>query len=111
MHLILLNVLTTNKTKAREKQKVSDVALIRVEELYPYPHQDVVAELKKYPKSQIIWCQEEPENMGAWTYILRKFRKDVEEGIFRRSSASPATGFSKIHNDEQQKIVNQAFAE
>jgi 2-oxoglutarate dehydrogenase E1 component len=54
--------------------------------------------------------QEEPENMGAWTYILRKYRDNVDDGICRPASASPATGYAKIHQQEQQEIVNRAFA-
>lgn len=96
----------------QQKSKRKDVAIIRVEQLFPFPEKQIAAIRRKYgKKAKAIWVQEEPENMGAWTYILRKFRRDIEEGVFRPSSASPATGFSKVHNDEQQEIVNKAFAE
>ena len=96
-----------------EQQKFNrkDIAIIRVEQLFPFPEKQIAAIRKKYGKqAKADWVQEEPENMGAWTYILRKYRKDIEEGIFRPASASPATGFSKIHNLEQQEIVKKAFA-
>jgi len=95
----------------QQKSKRKDVAIIRVEQLFPFPEKQIAAIRKKYGEdSKVLWVQEEPENMGAWTYILRKYRKAIVEGVFRPPSASPATGFSKIHNEEQQEIVNKAFA-
>jgi len=86
-----------------------DVAIIRLEQLFPFPEKHIHNELKKYPKAKLVWVQEEPENMGAWTYILRKFRKEIDMGIFRKPSSSPATGFAKIHHQEQEEIINKAF--
>ena len=95
----------------QQNSKRKDVAIIRVEQLFPFPEKQISAIRKKYgAKAKALWVQEEPENMGAWTYILRKYRNEIEEGIFRKSSASPATGHSKIHHDEQQEIVKKAFA-
>jgi 2-oxoglutarate dehydrogenase E1 component len=97
-----------------EQQKADrkDVAIIRIEQLFPFPEKQIIEITKKYaPDAKIVWVQEEPENMGAWTYILRKYRRNVHEGIFRPASASPATGYSKVHHDEQQEIVNKAFAD
>ncbi|MCG8305998.1 MAG: 2-oxoglutarate dehydrogenase E1 component [Cytophagales bacterium] len=96
----------------QRKANRKDVAIIRIEQLFPFPENQIAEIRKKYGRSpKAIWVQEEPENMGAWTYILRKFRKNVDDGIFRPPSASPATGYSKIHQDEQQEIVTKAFAD
>ncbi len=95
----------------QQKGKKKDVAVVRIEQLFPWPEKQLSDLRKKYPeKARIIWVQEEPENMGAWTYILRKYRQEIHEGIFRKPSASPATGYSKIHLQEQQEIVDKAFA-
>jgi 2-oxoglutarate dehydrogenase E1 component len=59
---------------------------------------------------EIFWVQEEPENMGSWSYILRHMRRTNIEVISRKESASPATGFAKVHAKEQQSILDQAFA-
>ncbi|MCK5280326.1 MAG: 2-oxoglutarate dehydrogenase E1 component, partial [Cyclobacteriaceae bacterium] len=94
------------------KSKRKDVAIIRIEQLFPFPEIQIREIRKKYGQdAKVLWVQEEPENMGAWTYILRKYRTNVDEGIFRPPSASPATGFSRIHHEEQQEIVTKAFAD
>ncbi len=96
----------------QRKSKRKDIAIIRIEQLFPFPENQIVGIRDKYGNdAKALWVQEEPENMGAWTYILRKYRHKVEEGIFRPPSASPATGYSKIHQEEQQEIVNKAFAD
>jgi 2-oxoglutarate dehydrogenase E1 component len=95
----------------QQKNKRKDVAVVRIEQLFPFPEKQILAELGRYKEGvRIVWVQEEPENMGAWTYILRKYRNNVHEGIFRKPSASPATGYAKIHAAEQQEIVEKAFA-
>ncbi len=97
-----------------EQQKSSrkDIAIIRIEQLFPFPEKQILDIRSRYHKdAQIYWVQEEPENMGAWTYILRKYRKNVDWGIFRPASSSPATGYAKVHQNEQQDIVNRAFAD
>jgi len=93
------------------KHKHKDVAIIRVEQLFPFP-EGKINNLKNIynNEARLIWLQEEPENMGAWTYILRKYRSNIHEGIFRKPSASPATGYSKIHIQEQQEIITKAFS-
>ncbi len=94
----------------QQQAERKDVALIRIEQLFPFPEKQITELRKKYSNTKkVVWVQEEPENMGAWTYILRKYRSEVDEGIFRPPSASPATGFSKVHHDEQQEIVRKAF--
>ena len=95
----------------QRKSKRKDVAIIRIEQLFPFPEKQILGIRIKYGKeASWAWVQEEPENMGAWTYILRKYRHNVDEGIFRPASSSPATGYSKIHLKEQQEIVKKAFA-
>ena len=74
------------------------------------PVKKIEAIKKKYPKAAYTWVQEEPHNMGGWTYLLR-WRDIFREFdcITRKSSASPATGFAKVHAREQQDIVDKAF--
>ena len=95
----------------QQKDKRKDVAIIRIEQLHPFPETQVEKVLSKYKNmSKLIWVQEEPVNMGYWTYLLRTYykRKDLEI-VARKPSASPATGYSKMHQEEQQKIVSAAF--
>ena len=94
----------------QQKNNRQDVALVRLEQLAPFPKVQLAAELSKYENAKIYWVQEEPENMGAWTYILRLMRKEVEDVISRKASASPATGYNKVHAKEQQDIIERAFA-
>ena len=93
----------------RDENKIKDTAIIRVEQLYPLDENAIRAELAKFPKAEVFWVQEESANMGAWTYMLRYFRKDNIECISRRMSASPATGFKKIHDKQQQELILKAF--
>ncbi len=86
-----------------------DVAIIRMEQLHPYPAEQLQAELQKYNNPQLLWVQEEPENMGYWSYILRYLRKTNIEVVARKPSASPATGYAKIHAAEQEVILRKAF--
>ncbi|MBN9343905.1 MAG: 2-oxoglutarate dehydrogenase E1 component [Caedibacter sp. 38-128] len=104
--------------QARKAKNIQNIALIRVEQLYPFPHEELVQELKQYPQAEIIWCQEEPENMGAWTFIDRRIEKVLREikgaylrphYIGRPESASPATGFYERHEQEQAWLVEQAL--
>ncbi|MCC9136872.1 2-oxoglutarate dehydrogenase E1 component [Pontibacter silvestris] len=94
----------------QQNNKRNDVAIIRMEQLAPFPKVQLEAELQKYNNAKIYWVQEEPENMGAWTYILRLMRHQIEDVISRKPSASPATGYMKVHVKEQQEIVARAFA-
>ncbi|OGX91959.1 2-oxoglutarate dehydrogenase E1 component [Hymenobacter coccineus] len=87
----------------------TDVALVRVEQLHPFPQQQLQAELAKYPKAKVYWVQEEPENMGYWNYLLRFMRRELEDVVARKPSASPATGYNKIHVKEQKDLVARAF--
>jgi 2-oxoglutarate dehydrogenase E1 component len=96
--------------KKQQEDKRKDVAIIRMEQLYPMPAKKVAAIKKKYPKAAYTWVQEEPHNMGGWTHLLR-WRDLFSEFdcISRKSSASPATGFANVHVKEQQDIVDKAF--
>jgi len=89
---------------------VSSLAIIRVEQLYPLPQTQLDAIVAKYKKAKAwIWIQEEPENMGAWSYMLRHYRTVSLDVIARPESASPATGSSKIHQIEQLELYEQAL--
>ncbi|SFQ66650.1 2-oxoglutarate dehydrogenase E1 component [Hymenobacter arizonensis] len=95
-----------------EEQRESnrtDVAIVRLEQLHPFPKKQLAAELAKYPKAKLYWVQEEPENMGYWNYMLRYMRRELEDVIARKASASPATGYNKVHVKEQKDLVGRAF--
>ncbi|ODT85051.1 MAG: 2-oxoglutarate dehydrogenase E1 component [Nitrosomonadales bacterium SCN 54-20] len=101
----------------RHKNKIEDVAIIRIEQLYPFPHDDFQTEVERYPHARdILWCQEEPRNQGAWHriqhYLLRHKRRDQVLGdAMRPSSASPAAGYLVKHNEQQNALVVAAFRE
>ena len=94
------------------KQKVDnriDIAIVRVEQIYPFPEKQVKAIMKKYAKAEYLWVQEEPMNNGAW-FHLATFHSDLGlKYIGRKASASPASGFVKVHTKEQEAIVEKAF--
>ncbi len=92
----------------QQKKKVKDVAIVRLEQLYPFPKKQLEAVLKKYNNPQLVWVQEEPENMGAWGFMLRISGLTLKL-VARKPMASPATGYSKVHKREQAEIVNKAF--
>ncbi len=98
---------------------IEDVALVRVEQLYPLPQRSLSAELAKYPNAEVVWCQEEPENMGGWTYMDRRIEAvlaglDIKAKrpryVGRPESAATATGSYKRHNAEQKRLVDAALA-
>ncbi|UFH55020.1 2-oxoglutarate dehydrogenase E1 component [Spirosoma sp. KNUC1025] len=93
-----------------EKQQADqrdDVAIVRIEQLAPLPKTQLDAVLEKYKKAEVFWVQEEPENMGYWTYLLR-IGLNIPI-VSRKAAASPATGYPKIHTQEQADIVRRAF--
>jgi 2-oxoglutarate dehydrogenase E1 component len=93
----------------QQKKKIKNTAVVRLEQLYPFPKHQLEAIFKKYKKAEVIWVQEEPYNMGYFAYMQR-FLPDVNlKVVARKSSASPATGYSKVHKAEQEKIISQAF--
>ncbi|MGE5504071.1 MAG: 2-oxoglutarate dehydrogenase E1 component [Actinomycetota bacterium] len=102
----------------RTKRAIDDVALIRIEQLYPWPKDALKKELAKYPNAELVWAQEEPANMGPWQFVDRRIEFACEEidikarrAIYcgRRAAASPATGLYKTHNAEQEWIVDMAL--
>lgn len=101
--------------KKREEKSADDVAIIRVEQLYPFPHKAFGAELKKYPNAtEIVWCQDEPQNQGAWFFVQHYIHENMVEGqrlgySGRAASASPAAGYSHLHQDQQKSLVEGAF--
>ena len=104
--------------EAREASKINDVAIIRLEQLYPFPAQELTIELKKYKNAEIIWCQEEPKNMGAWKFvddlieevlIENKYKNSRAKYVGRIASASPATGYGSYHSREQKKLIDEAL--
>ena len=103
---------------ARDERKINDIAIVRVEQFYPFPDKELGKELARYPKADIIWCQEEPENMGAWTFLDRRIESvlkatDHRAGrpvyVGRPASASTASGSLKRHNKEQAELVDKAL--
>ena len=93
----------------KENQR-TDVAIVRVEQIYPFPEAQLEKELSQYKGAEIIWVQEEPKNMGAWTFLSRYDFSSSLKYIGRKSSASPATGFKKVHDEEQEAIIKDSFS-
>ncbi|MCH2393629.1 2-oxoglutarate dehydrogenase E1 component [Oceanibaculum sp.] len=102
----------------RAKRGIKDVFFLRLEQLYPFPHKALAAELKRFPKAEVVWCQEEPENMGSWTFVDRKIEAVLTEigakhkrpvYVGRPAAAATATGLLKRHNMEQAKLVEEAL--
>jgi len=100
--------------KRTELQK-TDTAIIRVEQLYPFPHKQFEAQMKRYPNAtEVVWCQEEPQNQGAWYQTAHYFRENMRDDqklyyAGRPASASPAGGYMARHNERQKALVEQAF--
>ncbi len=100
-----------------EKREISDVAIVRVEQLYPFPRPEVTAELDKYPNAkEVVWCQEEPQNQGAWFQIRHhlQYCVDGDHSLHyagRARSPAPACGYHNIHVAEQQELVQQALVD
>jgi len=101
--------------KKREERGHDDVAILRVEQLYPFPHKVFAAEMKKYPNaSEVLWCQDEPQNQGAWFFVQHYIHENMLEGqrlgySGRAASASPAVGYSHLHQEQQKALVDGAF--
>ncbi|RBP49327.1 2-oxoglutarate dehydrogenase E1 component [Arenicella xantha] len=100
----------------RRADEIDDIALVRVEQLYPFPRDAVVQELKRYPNAdEVVWCQEEPKNQGAWYQIMHHFKACVEDRhtvlyAGREASASPAAGYLAVHREQQTRLVHAALA-
>ena len=102
--------------KTREAKAASDTAIVRVEQLYPFPHKALAAELRKYPNAtDIVWCQDEPQNQGAWFFVQHNIHENMTAGqklgyAGRAASASPAVGYAHLHQEQQKNLLDQAFA-
>jgi 2-oxoglutarate dehydrogenase E1 component len=101
---------------ARAEQTRDDVAIVRLEQLYPFPAHEVRDVLDLYPNAEdVCWVQEEPQNMGAWDFVYRRVRDLLPAGrepryVGREDAASPATGSYKIHQSEQVELVTRALS-
>jgi 2-oxoglutarate dehydrogenase E1 component len=102
----------------RRARKIRNIAIVRVEQLYPFPSRALGEELKEFPNADIVWCQEEPRNMGSWFYVGEKIENvliDIKhkagrpQYAGRPEAASPATGLLKRHQEEQAKLVDDAL--
>lgn len=117
-------VLTSGKVyydlfESRAAQNINDVAIVRLEQYYPFPARELKEELKRYKNAEVVWCQEEPENMGAWRFVGPRIGDILEElgraslkigYVGRKEAASTAAGYLKIHEAEQKSLVAQALA-
>ena len=101
--------------KKRNEKGIDDVAILRAEQLYPFPHKAFAAELKKYPNvAEMVWCQDEPQNQGAWFFVQHYILENMVDGqklgySGRAASASPAVGYSHLHQEQQKTLVEGAF--
>ena len=102
----------------RRDSKVQDVAILRLEQMYPFPKQSLGRALAPYRNADVVWCQEEPENMGAWSFVdrriesvLREINHKAQRPIYvgRQEAASPATGLAKVHQQQQETLVREAL--
>jgi 2-oxoglutarate dehydrogenase E1 component len=99
---------------ARTEQNRADVAILRVEQLYPLPADQLRAELGRFPDAELVWVQEEPANQGAWPFIALNLPEHLDgrplKRASRRASASPAVGSQRVHEAQQREVVATAFA-
>jgi 2-oxoglutarate dehydrogenase E1 component len=101
--------------RRRDEKKAWDVAILRIEQLYPFPHKAFAAEMKRFPNAgEVVWCQDEPQNQGAWFFIQHQIHENMAEGqrlgyAGRPASASPAVGYAHLHQDQQKALLDQAF--
>ncbi|MDP6787284.1 MAG: 2-oxoglutarate dehydrogenase E1 component [Rhodospirillales bacterium] len=100
----------------RRERAIKDVAIVRVEQLYPWPRQGVLRQLARYAGAEVVWCQEDPANMGAWTFVYPRLMNILDElggkrPVYagRKASASPATGLLANHQKEQAELVEWAL--
>ena len=102
----------------RERREINDIYILRVEQLYPFPAKSLITELSRFPQAEIVWCQEEPKNMGGWTFmepniewvldhVGARYRRAEYAG--RPASASTATGLMSRHNQELNQLLSEAL--
>ncbi|MBV2192977.1 MAG: 2-oxoglutarate dehydrogenase E1 component [Azonexus sp.] len=102
---------------ARREKKINDIAIVRLEQLYPFPKDSLEKELAKYPKAtEVVWCQEEPRNQGAWYWIASRHHLDSQLGtkqkmllVSRPASSSPAVGYLAKHNEQTKALIESAL--
>ena len=100
---------------ARTERKIDDVAIVRLEQLYPFPHKAFAAEVKRYPNARdIVWCQDEPQNQGAWFFVQHHIHENMIEGqklgyAGRPASASTAVGYYAKHAEQLKELLSAAF--
>ena len=106
--------------EARAEQKLDNVAIVRIEQLYPFPDEELLQELSGFTNvEQVIWCQEEPINQGAWFSIQHRIRRVINRldkvpslhYAGREAFAAPAVGYASVHNEQQQQLVQTALTE
>jgi 2-oxoglutarate dehydrogenase E1 component len=103
--------------EARRERKLDSVAIIRVEQLYPFPQAQYDQQVERYPNAtNIVWCQEEPKNQGAWYQTLHHLERGLQSRhtlhyAGRDPSAAPAVGYHSVHVEQQQKLVNEALGQ
>ena len=101
---------------ARKTRATTDTAIVRIEQLYPFPHKAFAAELKKFPNAQeVVWTQDEPQNQGPWFQIQHNIFESMDAGqrlayAGRQASASPAVGYSDKHVAQQKELLDTAFS-
>lgn len=102
----------------REKRQINDVAIIRVEQLSPWPFRSIGANLERYPNAEITWCQEETKNGGVWSFAEPRLRNQLSHMEHkhreiayagRSSNASPSTGFGSVHKAQLAKLLEEAL--
>jgi 2-oxoglutarate dehydrogenase E1 component len=104
-------------TGARRERELVDVAILRVEQLYPFPHKALEAEMRKHPgATQVVWCQDEPQNQGAWFFVQHHIQDALKEGqrlsyAGRPASASPAAGYYDKHYAQQKELLTAALGD
>lgn len=104
----------------REKRGIEDVAFLRMEQLYPFPDKALTEQLARYPEAEIVWCQEEPKNMGGWTFVEPRIEQVLLElgskcrrpiYVGRNEAAAPATGLLRRHLEQQSELIDQALTQ
>ena len=94
----------------KEELGVKDIAIIRIEQLHPFPHKEIKKIFRKYRNNLLtLWVQEEPENMGAWFYVKNELKNHEIISVARQKSGSPAVGLLKIHELQQKEIIDKVF--
>jgi 2-oxoglutarate dehydrogenase E1 component len=100
---------------SRRSDAIDNVALVRVEQLYPFPSEEYAATLRKYPHAhEVVWCQEEPQNQGGWYQIRHRLQEPLAKNqsllyAGRAPAAAPATGIFQLHQQQQQALVDAAL--